>query len=271
MKKTVLITGSSRGIGRATAFRFADAGWNVIATMRHPEKERDLKKKANVFCTKLDVTNAGSVKRAISAGLKKFKQIDVVINNAGYGELGVFEATSDKNARAQMEVNYFGVLNVVREILPYFRKRRGGLVLNISSVAGRIAVPMFALYNASKWAVEGLSETLYSEVSGFGIKVKLIEPGGVSSDFFSDQSADYLVSGIKGYAKLEKSFKKNIQEAVKVGSTCEYVAEKIFEAASDDSEQFRYPVGKDARRFLFFRKLLPDAWFMKKLKKMLFK
>jgi NAD(P)-dependent dehydrogenase (short-subunit alcohol dehydrogenase family) len=144
MKKTVLITGTSSGFGKATAKLFAKNGWNVVATMRRPEKEKELVGLDDVLVTQLDVQDRASIAQAIEAGIARFGRIDGLINNAGFGLFGVFEATSQEKIQEQFDVNVFGVMDVTRAILPHFRKNKGGLIINVSSGAGIFTLPMIS-------------------------------------------------------------------------------------------------------------------------------
>lgn len=184
MNKVVLITGASSGIGLHTARLFQAKNWKVAATMRSPDKADDLKKIVDIECFRLDVTDIESIKSAISATLYKFGRIDVVVNNAGYGLIGPFEAATPEQVERQFQTNVFGLMNVCREILPYFREQKRGHIVNIASVAGRITFPAYSLYHATKWAVEGFSESLQYELEQFNIRVKIIEPGPIKTDFY---------------------------------------------------------------------------------------
>ena len=183
MQKTILITGASSGIGHATAIYFANNGWNAVATMRHPENEKELSGFDNIYVTRLDVRDTESIRQAIRSGIAQFKTIDVVLNNAAYGEYGIFEALSMELIRAQFETNVFGVMNVIRSILPFFRNQGSGMIINISSAGGRIGLPQMSAYAASKFAVEGFSESLSYELSSQNIILKIIEPGSVDTPF----------------------------------------------------------------------------------------
>lgn len=189
--KTILITGSSSGIGRATALYFATKGWNVAATMRSPQREFELAKLPNVKVYPLDVTRPETIKEAVAAAISDFGGIDVVVNNAGYGGVGIFEAASQEQIERQFGTNVFGVMNVIREILPHFRERKGGTIINVTSVGGIITFPIYSVYHATKWAVEGFAESLQYELKPFNIKVKNIEPGAIKTDFY-DRSQDLL-------------------------------------------------------------------------------
>ncbi len=181
--KTVLITGSSSGIGKATVLRFQQAGWNVAATMRSPEKEAELGKLEGIALVRLDVTSEDSIAAAIGETIQRFGAIDVVVNNAGYGLVGPFEASTPEQVRRQFETNVFGLMNVVRAVLPHIRERRAGVIVNVASMGGRITFPLYSPYHGTKWAVEGFSEGLQFELEQFGIRVKIIEPGAIKTDF----------------------------------------------------------------------------------------
>lgn len=185
MAKTVFITGSSSGIGRATAEIFSSRGWNVAATMRNPEKEEALGELPNVKLFPLDVLDNESVKNTIKEIVQVFGKIDVLVNNAGYAAIGPFEAAEEDQILRQFGTNVFGMMRVTKGILPHFRNHGGGMIINISSVAGRTSFPLFSLYNSTKWAVEGFTEALRYELRQFNIRVKLIEPGAIKTDFYS--------------------------------------------------------------------------------------
>ncbi|MEO7539507.1 MAG: SDR family oxidoreductase, partial [Pyrinomonadaceae bacterium] len=171
MEKVVLITGASSGIGLHTAKLFQAKNWKVAATMREPEKAGELNKIVDIECCRLDVTDTASIKSAIEATLDRFGRIDAVVNNAGYGLLGAFEAASAEQIERQFETNVLGVMNVCREILPYFREQKRGHIVNVASIGGRMTFPASSLYNATKWAIEGFSEALQFEVEQFNIRI----------------------------------------------------------------------------------------------------
>lgn len=247
MSKTILITGSSSGIGKAAALKFAREGWNVIATMRSPELEQQLTALPNVFVTQLDVQNPETIQKAIDNGIDRFGQIDAVINNAGYGQNGVFEAITPEQIQKQFDVNVFGVMNVTRALLPHFRQRKGGLILNISSGAGRFTLPMISLYCASKFALEGFSEALSYELSSQNIVVKIIEPGGTETNFSNVTQNEFARNGsLTDYdtftAAANKMFSRMIAARL---VTADNVADAIYDAATDGTDTLRYAIGND--------------------------
>ncbi|MFM1756814.1 MAG: hypothetical protein RL621_1787, partial [Bacteroidota bacterium] len=184
MKKTVLITGTSSGIGKATVIEFAKMGWNVIATQRNPENEMDFDKFQNVKLYSLDVTNLQSIQNTISQAQIEFGSIDVVVNNAGYGVDGAFEAMSDEIIEKQFNTNVFGLMRVTREAIKHMRPNGGGTIIQISSMGGKITFPLYSIYHATKFAVEGFTESIHYELAQFNIKMKLIEPGPIVTDFY---------------------------------------------------------------------------------------
>ncbi|MEW6736054.1 MAG: SDR family oxidoreductase [Acidobacteriota bacterium] len=259
MSKTVLITGASSGIGQAAARHFQRNGWQVIATMRKPEQEHELVKLDNVICVKLDVLATDSIVNAIAVGLERFGVIDAVVNNAGYGLVGAFEASTPQQVERQFATNVFGLMNVTRALLPHFRKRRSGIILNVASMGGRITFPLYSVYHATKWAVEGFSESLQYEVRQFNIKVKIIEPGPIKTDFYH-RSMDLISQpGLTEYDDFIAKAMPNMQKAGESGAAPERVAEVIYRAATDDSWRMRYAA--NAAMILGLRRVLPDRAF----------
>jgi NAD(P)-dependent dehydrogenase (short-subunit alcohol dehydrogenase family) len=185
MEKVIFITGTSRGFGKLWAEAFLKRGDKVVATARNIDTLADLSKKygKSLLPIKLDVTDRQACVDALHQAQQHFGRIDVVINNAGYGLFGAIEETSEKEARDQMEANFFGLLWVTQAALPILRRQGSGHIIQVSSILGVATLPVLGLYNASKFAVEGLSETLATEVKGFGINVTLIEPNGFATDW----------------------------------------------------------------------------------------
>lgn len=261
MKKTILITGASSGIGKSIAEYFSEKGWNVAATMRKPENEKELGKQLNIQLYKLDVTDIESVKKAINSAINDFGSIDVIVNNAGYGAVGVFEKATDQQIRKQFDVNVFGVFNVLREILPHFKSKSKGTIINITSVGGRLAFPLYSVYHGTKWAVEGFAESLQYELKPFGIKIKNVEPGAIKTDFY-DRSQDLFKNEkIGGYDDYERICMQNTQQAGEKAPGPLLVSKVVWEAANSNSNKLRYVAGGDAKMLLFIRKIIPLNWF----------
>ena len=180
---TILITGASTGIGRATARHFHEKGWNVAATMRRPEAGAELAELENCEVLRLDVTDRESIDAAVAATLEAFGGLDAVLNNAGYGLAGPLEAASAEQIERQYATNVIGPIHVMQACLPHMRAQRSGVIMNVTSIGGILTLPFNSLYHGTKFALEGISESLSLELAEFGIKVKLIEPGGVRTDF----------------------------------------------------------------------------------------
>ena len=264
MNQVILITGASSGIGKETAKLFQTKNWKVAATMRFPEKAEDLQRIADIETFRLDVTDTDSIKSAIAAAIEKFGRIDAVVNNAGYGLIGAFEAATQEQIERQFQTNVFGVMNVCREILPIFRERKGGIIVNVASVGGRVTFPFYSLYHATKWAVEGFSESLQYEVEQFNIRVKIIEPGPIKTDFY-DRSQDVTrKENLTAYDYLLEKAIPNMQKAGENAPDGRVVAETIYEAVTDNSKKLRY--GVNTKGILTARKLLSDSLFFKVVK-----
>jgi NAD(P)-dependent dehydrogenase (short-subunit alcohol dehydrogenase family) len=261
MKKTILITGTSSGIGKSTVKYFAERGWNVAATMRTPEKETELNQLPHVKLYRLDVTDDASIKGAIESAIKDFGGIDAIVNNAGYGAVGIFEKATQAQIQKQFDTNVFGVMNVVRQILPYFRSKKRGTIINVTSMGGLITFPIYSIYHGTKWAVEGFSEALHYELKPLSIKVKTIEPGAIKTDFY-DRSQDLFQNPtIIDYDRYEQITFANSQKAGEDAPGPEVVAAAIFKAATDDNFKLRYPVGSQSPMLLFMRRIIPNSWF----------
>ena len=264
MNKVIFITGASSGIGKETAKLFQTKNWRVAATMRSPEKAENLQRIADIETFRLDVTDVDSIKKAIADVLEKFGRIDAIVNNAGYGLVGAFEAATGEQIEKQFQTNVFGLMNVCREILPYFREQKKGIIVNVASVGGRMTFPLYSLYNSTKWAVEGFSESLQYEVEQFNIRIKIIEPGPIQTDFY-DRSQDLTrKEGLTAYDYFIDKALPNMQKAGKDAPDGKVVAEKIYEAITDDSKKLRY--GVNTKGILAARKFLPDWAFFKVIK-----
>jgi NAD(P)-dependent dehydrogenase (short-subunit alcohol dehydrogenase family) len=265
MNKVVLITGASSGIGLHTAKLFQTKDWKVAATMRTPENATDLQTIVDVECFRLDVTNGESIKSAIAATLEKFGRIDAVVNNAGFAVVGPFEAATQEQIELQMQTNVYGAMNVCREILPYFREQKRGVIVNVASMGGRITFPLYSIYHVSKWALEGFSEALQYEVKEFGIKIKIIEPGPIKTDFYERSQSIAKKEGLTAYDNFVTRALPNLQKAGETGPHGLVVAEVIYTSVTDDSWKMRYPV--NSKLVLLARRLLPDSIFLPLIKK----
>jgi len=262
MKKTVLITGASSGFGRETVKLFHTKGWNVIATMRSPEKETELSELSNILISKLDVTDKVSIQSAIKEGTEKFGSIDVLVNNAGYGALGAMEAATEEQVRQQFDVNFFGLVAVTQAVLPVMREQKSGIIVNVSSVGGRVTFPFSSLYHASKFAVEGLTESLQYELNPMGILLKIVEPGGYKTEF---AGRSMTLIGADGPEDYKGSFNKFISllDNWPMSENIGEVAEAIYHAVTDGTEPLRYPVGHDAVQLVETRRQMDDVAFKK--------
>ncbi|GAB4018093.1 SDR family oxidoreductase [Spirosoma koreense] len=264
--KTVLITGTSSGFGRAASKLFAANGWNVIATMRSPEQENELTQFNNVLITRLDVQDLTSIEQAVKAGFDRFGSLDALVNNAGYGSIGIFETASREHIQRQFDVNVFGLMDVTRAVLPYFRAQRSGVIINLSSFGGRVALPTGTLYNTSKFAVEGFSESLAYESSAINVRVKLIEPGGVSTNFGA--SLDFITNTLPEYEDVRTRFLSRYASptAHLQRATANEVAQAIYQAATDGTDQLRYVVGQDAEFYINTRQQNRDQDFIDQMR-----
>lgn len=255
MKKTILITGASSGIGRETAKFFQKKGWNVVATMRNPETETELTGLKNVFVTKLDVLDLDSINQAITYGIEKFERIDVLLNNAGYGAYGPLESFPREKILRQFNTNVIGLLDVTRAILPHFRENKNGIIMNVSSMGGKMTFPLGSLYHGTKFAVEGISESMRYEMEQIGCKVKIIEPGSIATDF-AGRSFDFNHDeNLKEYQPIVTKILTVFPTMVKSASPVNIVSKVIFEAATDGKSKLRYMAGKDAKMFNFMSKV----------------
>lgn len=243
MKKTIFITGASAGLGKATAKLFHDKGWHVIATMRNPGNETELAGLANVTLLKLDVTDRLQIENTITKVVQQY-QVDVVLNNAGYGLIGVLEAFTDEQISRQIETNLLGTIRVTKAFTPYFRERGNGMFINVTSMLGLVGYPTCSVYAATKFAIDGFSESLAYDLAHFGVKVKVIAPGGIQTQF-AGRSMDGAQH--EAYRKLvEKVSEGYSAERISQFSTAEHIASVIYEAATDNKEQLRYVAGADA-------------------------
>lgn len=261
MRKTILITGASSGLGKETAKLFQREGWNVIASMRKPESETELNLLENVLVTRLDVLDLDSIKNSVNKGIEKFGKIDVLVNNAGYGAYGPLESFTSEKIIRQFNTNVIGLLDVTKALLPHFRGNRSGTIINISSIGGKMAFPLGALYHGTKFAVEGISESLKYEVAEFGVKIKIIEPGAITTDFTGrslDFSNDETLTEYQPFiGKIMSAMQSLFQNA----SPASVIANVIYQAATDGTTQLRYTAGADAEFMIANHKQNDDESF----------
>jgi NAD(P)-dependent dehydrogenase (short-subunit alcohol dehydrogenase family) len=264
--KTILITGASTGIGRATALYFAERGWDVAATMRDPRKADAALQHPRISVFALDVTDTGSVSRAIAETLARYGKIDVLLNNAGYGLFGPMEASDTGQMQQQFATNFFGLIKVTQEVLPAMRAAGEGLILNVSSIVGRLALPYASSYVATKFAVEGLSESMRYELHPFHIRVKLIEPGSILTEF---GKGSMQVATSEPYRTSMNKFLGVFAKSNARAARPEDVAKIVYRAANDSSNRLRY-LAKPGPLF-WLNRLLPDAAWRRLLVKAMVK
>ncbi len=267
--KTILITGASSGIGKATARYFQEKGWNIIATMRNPSKEDELNQLENILVARLDVTDLDSIDNTIQSGIEKFGKIDVLVNNAGYGAYGPLEVFPRENIIRQFNTNVIGLLDVTRAVLPHFRENKSGVIINISSVGGKATFPLGALYHGTKFAVEGITESLSFELEQIGVKAKIIEPGTISTDF-AGRSFDFQNDEtIAEYQPIINAMLAGIGDVTTDENRISHpsaVAEVIYHAATDGTNTLRYTAGQDAEIFLNVRRESNDEEYFEAIK-----
>ena len=279
-KEVAVVTGASTGIGFETSLALARNGFHTYATMRKLEEGKsnqimNIAKNENLplQAIQLDVDNDKSVLDAINKIVSENGRIDIVVNNAGYALVGALEQTSMEEIKAQFETNFFGAVRVIQAVIPIMRKQRSGKIVNITSMGGRIAIPLDSIYHATKFALEGLSESIQYELEPFGINIILIEPGAVGTNFWKnwkmaaktsdhkDKNNDSPYKQIKN--NMLESFKQIEQNAIHPSE----VAKVILQAAKADNPDFRYVVGKDAATILETRRKISDREFRDLLKK----
>ena len=259
--KAIFITGSSSGLGRATARLFASTGWKVIASMRDAKKEKELGNMSGVRLMALDVTDPREIERVVEQVVGS-GGVDVVFNNAGYGLAGALEGLTDEQILRMVNTNMLGAIRVTKAFTPHFREKRAGLFINTTSIGGLLTVPFNSIYHATKWALEGWSESMAFELNQFGIGIKTVEPGGMKTDFFTRSfdtgrhpAYDALVSKVMGIITDPKQ--------MATYSSPEQIAEVVYEAATDGKDQLRYIAGADAKAMYAMRLQLGDEAFRK--------
>lgn len=247
MTKTILITGASGGFGKIWTEAFLQQGYKVAATARNVAVLKDLAGKYGdaVFPVQLDVTNREAAFAAVQKVQQHFGRIDVLINNAGYALMGAVEEATEQEAKAQFETNFFGTLWLTQAVLPIMRNQKAGHIIQVSSVLGLVTLPTLGLYNASKFAVEGLSETLATEVNGFGINITLIEPNGYASDLWK---GEFNSAAIEAYDGVKVAFSES-STPDSFGKT-EATANAILQLVASENPPLRLILGKVALPFV---------------------
>ena len=247
----------------------------TYATMRNTQKISELKsisenKKIPLRFAQLDVTDDNSVKNAMETIYNESGKIDILVNNAGYGLTGAFEDLSIDEIKNQFETNVFGLIRMTQAVLPIMRKQKSGLIVNISSIGGRVGFPAVSAYVSTKFAVEGLSESISYEVEPFGIKVILIEPGAIKTNFFNSSiSAKKSQDPNSPYISLMKGLEEGLKRMVESGTSPEYVAKIVLDAVINTNDpKLRYLAGKDAEQLIESKNKLPDKEFQDMIKQM---
>ncbi|MEO8371931.1 MAG: SDR family oxidoreductase [Candidatus Solibacter sp.] len=246
MNKTVLITGTSSGYGKAAAELFLDQGWNVAATMRQPKPDVFASRSDRLKVIALDVTKPDSVREAIAEAISAFGSIDVLVNNAGIGVVGAFESTPMSTVRDVFETNTFGVMVMTQAVIPLFREQRSGVIVNVTSSVTLARMPLAAAYTASKAAIEGFTGSLAFELEGFNVRVKLVEPGYGPTTRFASNGASRMQGLIpEDYASFAEPIFAAFARPTAVTTESD-VAEAVLRASTDTTGQLRFPAGADA-------------------------
>lgn len=268
MTSTVLVTGCSSGFGLATAKLFLARGWNVIATMRSPNPTL-FDKNDRLLLAALDVTDPGSIAKAITSGIARFGRIDVMVNNAGVGLFGAAEATTDEVIRQVFETNTFGVMATARAIIPHMREQGSGTIVNVTSSVGIAPMPLVAAYTASKYAIEGFSESLAYELGIFGLRVKIVQPGFAPTTNFATKSGGGALAAIPAaYAEFAGRYMQSMQNYATAYTKEDDVATAVYAAATSEDDKLRYPAGADSVMLADLRQSLPEHEFMNRIRLM---
>ncbi|NQV39510.1 MAG: SDR family oxidoreductase [Nitrosopumilus sp.] len=274
MEKVALVTGSSSGIGLETVLSLARDGYHTFASMRNLEKSVELehaakKENLSIKVIELDVDKEESIVSAIKKIITDCGRLDVLVNNAGYGQFGCTEDVTVDDFRKQFETNFFSVVRIIQEVAPIMRKQNSGNIINISSIAGRIGLPGSPAYISSKFALEGLGECLRYELGQFGIKTTMIEPGVIKTNFFNSMKIPESKTDPK-YKNLTDHILSGLKMMAELGTPPSQVADVVMKAIHDDEMLPRYIVGTDAAMFIEAKKMKTDLEFEKYMSKELF-
>ncbi|HEY1406910.1 MAG TPA: SDR family oxidoreductase [Spirochaetota bacterium] len=265
--KTILITGTSSGIGRETALLFHKMGWNVAASMRSPGNETTLKNIDNVRCYRIDVTDRDSIATGIHNVIKDFGGIDVLVNNAGIYATNPIEMISDESIRNIIDTNIIGTINMTKMILPVFRKQKSGMIVNISSIAGKATFPYQTIYHGTKWAIEGISESLAYELKDINIRIKVVEPGMVKTNLYETVKNISPDNYPSDYAKSFGNWHRFLMTSFAKGYDPCRDAKTIYTAVTDNKSKLRYTTDSDTRMLLFLKSILPLSVFSHLIRK----
>ena len=274
MQKVALVTGGSSGIGYETCIALAKDGFHTFASMRDIKKSEKLKQIADkenlpITILDLDVDSEESIVSAIKKIMKDAGKIDILVNNAGYGQFGCLEDVTVDEFRKQFETNFFSIVRIIQEVAPIMRKQGSGIIVNISSVAGRMGLPGSPAYISSKFALEGLVECLRYELGMFGIKTTLIEPGVVKTNFFNSMRIPESKKDSK-YKQITENMLTGLKMMVEMGTPPSQVANTVVKAIHDKEMLPRYVVGTDAAMFMDAKRSKSDLEFEKYMSKELF-
>lgn len=262
-RKKILVTGASSGVGKAICQLFLQKGWQVIATLRSPETFGQ-PETADLSILPLDVTDERSIEQALAIAYERHGSIDVVVNNAGFGEFGVFEGIADERIRANFEVNVFGVMNVMRAVLPRMREEGRGTIVNISSGGGIVGLPSTSIYLSTKFALEGFTESIWYELDGLGIGIKLVEPGGIETPFLQKIAGQATVNiPPQDYAEVQQRIRRRMVELSWKRSTALEIADVVWEASTDGKNQLRYFHGPGIQHLIDARRTAGEAVYEK--------
>jgi len=275
MEKVALVTGSSSGIGFETSLALARNGYHTFATMRNLGKDEKIKQiiekeDLSVEILELDVDNEESVNRAIKTVSEKKGRIDVLVNNAGYGMWGTVEDVSIDEFKEQFETNFFSIIRLIQKVAPIMRKQNSGNIVNISSVAGRIGFPVSPAYISSKFALEGVSESLRVELMPFGINVIIIEPGVIKTNFFDSMKLSEKSQQDSTYKEITDRVISGVKMMAEMGTHPKEVADVVIKTLGEEKPLPRYVIGNDAMMFLEAKKMKTDIEFENYLKKELY-
>ena len=263
MKKVVLITGASSGIGKQAAKLMVKKGYLVYAASRRVGQMQELER-LGVHTIALDLTKEQSIQNLVNHMLKKENHVDILVNNAGYGSYGALEDVPLEEAKRQFEVNIFGLARLIQLLLPRMRKQQSGRIINISSIGGSFGEPHGSWYHATKYALEGLSDSLRMELQQFGIDVVIIKPGAIATEWNTIARNKLLeVSGKTAYGSLVRGHFKMLEKADNQASDTSVIAKTILKASGVKKPKTRYVVGAGAKPLIFIHRLLPDRWFDK--------